>query len=322
MSAARFAYANARVRALKSQLLRREAVMAEVRGTGRPDPLAVERPHFQKLLDWYRMVVRSSPVGQQLCFALLRLHEVENLKLAWAAIVRATPAERWNRLWRPLGSFQAVTLEECAVCKSLPDLMARLKATPYGEIGAATLRAHANDLIAAQIALDRWASVALLSAAGDLPLRDRSARDLVRAVVRERDVEVVRRGVHTFGLSPDAVIAALVLLPTEASYDELVRLATWTPDQGSFARTWPRSWRRLVGAPGDWDTFVLELKRWRRDECRRTFLRWPYCLAPAIALLLLKEEEVRGVVSLVENAARPNTDMALMHALAAGALGQ
>lgn len=313
MNRARLAYANARVRALKSRLLRRVDILS-----GGTSPACGD---LRDLVECYRTILRSYPAGQPVFLALVRLHEVENIKLAWRAYARRHAPERWIGLWQPLGDVGRVARDACATRTSLAELVRALEHTPYGNIAASVFRAHPHDPVAAELGFDRWASAALLRAAGELPAREQGARTLVRAIVRERDVSLLRRGVDAFALSPDAVVAGLVVLPAEATREELVGLATWTSDQGPLARAWPRAWRRLAGAPADWDGLMLALKRWRRAECARAFLHSPYCLAPAVALLLLKEEETIAVAAVAESASRATSGDALTRALAASALG-
>ena len=43
---------------------------------------------------------------------------------------------------------------------------------------------------------------------------------------------------------------------------------------------------------------MLWLRQQRRRLCRQAFLEAPFCLAPAVALVLLKEEDLRGVAAI------------------------
>ena len=331
------AYANARVRALKSQLFGPEFV-ARLRA-GRDIPISslddtdpsgdsggfrdisdLPARRFHHLLKCYRVVLASYPTGQALVQALVRLHEIENVKLGWRARLLGHPVDRWGPLWRRLGALETVRFEDCRDQTSLAGLVDSLRATPYNVIADSTWRAHADDLLASELALDRWASASIARAAFRLGRADTTARDLALAVVRERDLSVLRRGAHAFGLSPDAVLG-LVLLPRELPTAELSRLATWTPQSGRFLRQWPRAWGPSTDPPADWDALLLALKRARRRACRRAFLGSPYCLGPAIALLLLQEEEVRAVVSIREAAGRSDAGPPLERVLAASAMG-
>jgi vacuolar-type H+-ATPase subunit C/Vma6 len=320
----RAAYAHARIRSLKSQLFGAEMMLRlrNARG-GEPAAAADADPsldRFQQLLKCYDTVLRSSPSGQPLFQALLRLHEIENLKLAWRAVVRSHPFDRWEPLWRHLGALATVRLDHCRDQSSLASLSASLRNTPYRAIAEAAFRAHASDLVAAELAFDRWALQSIVAAAGALGRAEAAARELAIAVVRERDLNLLRRGVPAFGLSPDAVVGSLVVLRDELRTAELARLAAWTPQEGRILPAWPRAWNGGPEIPADWDALVVALRRARRRACRRAFLGSPYSLAPAIALLLLQEEEVRGVAALQASIGRPHANGALERALAASAM--
>jgi hypothetical protein len=318
------AYANARVRARKS-LLFDDRMLRQLRTTSQPSeiaggeaPLPGER--FRRLLDCYSCVIRTYPAGGPLFRSLVALHEVENLKLAWRARVRAHTVDGWIPLWRPLGALEIIRRDECRDSTSLPDLVYRLRFTPYGGMTNAVLRAHAADLVASELAFDRWAGASIASAAARLRRTEAAARDLALSVVRERDLSLLRRGVHAFGLSADAVLGSLVVLPRELPQGELARLATWSADRGPILSAWPKGWRAGPDLPADWDGLFLAVRSARRRACRRAFLASPYCLAPALALLLFHEEEVRGLQSLRESAGRSDDDAVLERVLAASAM--
>ena len=92
------AFANARVRALKSRLLGREIAGRMSAG------LAITRDRstdpadgFRELLEWYAVALKSYPYGQPLLIALLRRFEIENVKLVWRAVVNRLDQARWIR---------------------------------------------------------------------------------------------------------------------------------------------------------------------------------------------------------------------------------
>ena len=81
----------------------------------------------------------------------------------------------------------------------------------------------------------------------------------------------------------------------------------------------------FVDLPGaDWDTLMLGLHRARRALCRRAFLRAPYCLAPAVALLLLQEEEVHAVTAIAASVGIVSSELpaSFERVLAASAMGR
>lgn len=241
------AYAHARMRGCKSRLLTRvdalplftasdpKAMRRVVAALGLEDPM-------QRLLRVYATATRGYPHGAPLFRALLLLHEIENVKLEWRRR-RDTPND--------------------------------FAGTPFAQIVKTVARAHGNDIAAAELAFDRWASQQLLDEARRLPRREALARRLVELVVKERDSEIVRRGAKWYGLTS------------------------------------------VSGVAED----VMSLRHERLRLCRSAFVGSPFLLAPAIAVILLAEEEVRAVRALVERQGDETLDAPLQRALAGSQLG-
>ena len=312
MSGGRYAFANARARALKSRLLSR-------RVSGDLAALADER--FRTLVDGYATLIAAYPIGQALLFALVRLHEIENLKLAWRAMVRSVPPGRWLPYWIPLGPLATLDADSCRDCRSLSALADALPRTPYQGIGDAMRRAHAQDAAAAELGFDRWASRAVLDAARSLPARESLARDLAIALVRERDLNFVQRAARTYTLPPDAMKGAVAYLQSEIGAAGVLALGQWSPEEGPLWTQLPRRWLRSVGRVPDWNALMLAWRKVRRDQCRRAFLAPPFCLAPGLAVLLLHEEDVRALQALSESGDGREPVTAVEGVLAAGGLG-
>jgi vacuolar-type H+-ATPase subunit C/Vma6 len=320
ITTATLAYANARVRALKSRLLTPDDAALLRAAPDLPALWSVLREHgieaadsrqahaalLRQLMTDYEKVLRSCPSGRGLFLALLRLHEVENLKLAWRACLRSVPVARWHSLWRPLGRLATMSVDLWGDAGSLREALPRLQATPYHEIATAVLRAHSDDLLASELAFDRWANAQILAAAEDLPAHERAGKQLVRELIRERDLDTLRRAVDSYGLRPEVAIDTTVLLGREIVTKTLRRMLEWTPGRGPLAAHLPAWLLGRRGIAADWDDLILLLRRRRRRACQRSFLGWPFGLSAAVAYLLLREEEVRGLQALAEHvAARP-----------------
>jgi vacuolar-type H+-ATPase subunit C/Vma6 len=334
--AAQFAFGNTRVRAMKSRLLRPEdaaalrtaakrgaffALMQDIVGIEAENAAEVHIALFGRLVADYEKILRSYRTGTELFLALLRLHEVENLKLAWRALAHALPAERWLSCWRPLGRLEVLKLEDWREAGSLRHAITMLRRTPYEHIGAIIFRAHEADPTAAELAIDRWASTRLLEAARALPPAERSAADLVFRLVRERDFDILFRGVWSYGLAPDLAISTAVLLPAEVRRADLQLLAKWTPEWGPLAPLLPPRLLRDTSGITDPNALRRALRAARRHSCRRAFMEPPFQLAPAVAFLLLREEEVRGLTALAEAQGNAALDDLLTQVLAGSMMG-
>jgi hypothetical protein len=310
--AGRYAFANARARAMKSRLLGR-------RVSGNLAGLAQER--LRRLVDSYEILIASYPIGRELFLALARLHEIENLKLTWRAIVHGLPSSRWRPYWIPLGSLAALDEDAGRDCRSLSALGGVLERTPYHAISDAMRRAHGEDLAAAELGFDRWASRAVADAALSLPAGEHLARDLAIAIVRERDLNVVRRATRVNALPPDAIAGAVAWLGSELGAPGVVALGTWTPADGALWTRLPRGWVRRLGRVADWHALTQAWRHERVALCRRAFLAPPFCLAPGVAVLLMQEQDVRALQALHESGGDTEPSAAVEWVLAAGGLG-
>lgn len=217
MSAAARAYAFARVCGARGTILRRDELFA-VRGTTEEQlsmhaaaalGIDSEAKRFARLLRRYRLVLRVYREHGDLIRAFLRVHEIENLKLAWRAIARDAEPETWVPLWRDFGDL--ATIPRLRGVTSLHDLVDLLKRTPYGTIAAEVFAAHDGDLASSELAFDRWASAEVVRLANALPHREALAREIALRIVRKRDAELRSRGVTTYGLSEAAVDAAITV---------------------------------------------------------------------------------------------------------------
>jgi hypothetical protein len=317
-SRGRFAFANARARAIKSRLSGREMVSRLSRASGVD---AMARRRFQDLVAAYGTLIASYPTGAALLLSLLRWHEMENVTLAWRAVVRRLPPDRWTPHWIPLGDLASVDLDALLDSRSLSALVDALARTPYGEIADRMRRAHAEDLPAAELGFDRWASRQSVEETAALGPGEAVARDLVLAAVRERDLNTLRRA-HAYALPPDGLIAALACLPEDLGAEALVALGAWTAADGPLWARLPRHWVKAWGRPPDWDALLLACRRARRAACNRAFLGDPFCLGPGVAVLLLHEEEVRGMTAIHEAGNEAARSPAVQRALAAGPSGE
>lgn len=271
------ACAHARMHAWKSRLLTR--VQAAPLFTAASDGevqrvvAALEiRDPLARLLRIYDAAIRGYPHGAALFRALLRLREVENVKLLWRLTARPPHRREPGPLWVDLGRLATVAKLDGATPGALAEA---LRGTPYGSIAATVARAHGKDVAAAELALDRWASQRLSEEARRLPRKETLTRRLVESIVRERDAQLGARGARWYGLAT---------VPAEA-FD------------------------------------VVRLRQERLRLCRRAFTGSPFLLAPALAIVLLAEEEVRAVQALVERQGDPRLDGAMVRALAASQLG-
>lgn len=287
-SIAQLAFAYARTRALRGALLNAEdgdrlrgaagstaqAAALHALGIDANSAADVHAALVARFAEDAQKLVRAWPVGRGLLLAIVGLLEIENLKLVFCE-----DREQLARGWLPLGRVAQLELEPLREAVSLRAAVESMARTPYGAIAAQVFRAHEKDAAAAQLALDRWASVRLLAEAHRTG--EPGARELALRVVRERDLDAVQRQ----RIPPEAMV-----LPA-----------------GKHRKP-------SLGA----------LRVERRRACLRTFSGPPFRLACAVALLLLRIEEIRAASGIAEarfEADLPQPSEALARVLAGSAMG-
>jgi len=328
----RLAFANVRARCRAAGLLgpevaahlsalrdpaARAAALRKLGAAG--DATELRRARLARLLFDYAVLAESYPVGKELLAALARLHEIENLKLLHRAARRGVPAQGLEASWRSLRGLRTLRRADADQVQSLRDLEAATAATPYAGIARASLLASLEP-VSAELAFDRFGSRRLVEEARRLPRAHAGAAALVLDLVRERDLDTIRRAA-AYGIAPELAAAGAALLGEEKGWERLAELAAWTPAEGPLGMLLPRRFLRSEALVADWDALEHALRRRRRRACAAAFIGAPFRLDPGVAYLLLAEEEIRGLGALAEAAGDPLQSGVVARALAGSALG-
>jgi vacuolar-type H+-ATPase subunit C/Vma6 len=80
-------------------------------------------------------------------------------------------------------------------------------------------------------------------------------------------------------------------------------------------------WYGLTSVAPDKNADVTSLRRERLRLCRRAFVGSPFLLGPAVAVILLAEEEVRAVRALVERMGDEHLDTAMIRTISGSQVG-
>jgi hypothetical protein len=292
-------------------------------GLGSGDPVEVERTRIARIVSDYAVLTASYPRGAPLLRALARLHEMENLKLLLRAVARNLPAARYLQLWRPLGTLELLHRAKAEEVCSVRDLLALAAGSPYEELIGSLFGGGGESRDASatpELALDRFGSQRLRDEAKHIEHVEPEAARLVLDLVRCRDVEMIRRAA-AYGIAPELAPSLAVVVQDEPRAERLVDLAAWKPELGPIHAVLPPRLRPASARPATYEDLVYALRRRRRRACAAAFIGGPFRLAPAVAHLLLLEEETRGLVALAEAHTVPGADRVLDVALAGSGLG-
>jgi hypothetical protein len=258
-----------------------------------PAPTDALEDLYPPLVRWYVTLLHACAPARAVLLAMFRRHEIENLKLLWRSAVRGRALP--SHCWRPLAPLDSLKPMRASSPAGLVEL---LKTTAYGHLAAETWRSHGSDLVAAELAMDAWVLSNLHDAAVGLPDREAPARDLLFALLRERDLDILRRARDGYRLEPSFAVGLTTRLRREHRREALVALAVWQPSRGALVSVLPASLVHRYGEVKDWDDLMAALDRVRTAECRRLLMAWPFQIAPSIAALILREDQMRIWASL------------------------
>ncbi|HSP16577.1 MAG TPA: V-type ATPase subunit [Thermoanaerobaculia bacterium] len=219
------AYGFVRASAKRGDMLSREAIDALRYAPDEPSAkraaeaygISSEGRRLATLVVRYGTIIRCYRDAAPLVRAILRTHEIENVKLGWRAVVRKLREEQWLPLWRDLQDLGTIGPDVFQSTTSLRQVVDKLIGTPYGSIAHDVHLAHFEDLGAAELAFDRWASMAIVREADSLD-REPLARKIAEAFVRQRDDEIAARA-EIYQLPADVADAARALPRTRSKVD-------------------------------------------------------------------------------------------------------
>ncbi len=274
----------------------------EDQGVASTDPVDLIPSLFQKLVASYESVLRNHRSSSDLLTALIRRHEIENLVLAWRAMCGGVPEVLWTRWWLPLGELATLELKRFRSARTEHAFPAAVDGTPWTAPVRASVSARSGAPL--ERALNRWVWNEILAEVGRIDPEQKMVVRVVRQLVRERDITCLAAA-----SSEDAIedaIDAMVLLPLEYSRSSIHSLAL-TPREDLERHPLVESLvcrRRRIRRM---EHLAATIHRELLNECRRQVPGSSFELAPAFARLLLREEELGGLIAIVRDRARLST---------------
>lgn len=150
-----------------------------------------DEKQFGRLMSRYRTVLDAYSEAAPIVRAMLQVHEIENVKIAWRAAIHNLEAWQWNPLLRDLSAVVSYDTTALREASSLYEIVRALEKTPLHDIAREVYAAHGDDLAASELAFDRWVSLEILRSVEHLGSVESLARDIAIEIVRERDEAAV-----------------------------------------------------------------------------------------------------------------------------------
>ncbi len=323
LAAARYSFANARVRALRSKRLSGEdfyfllqaddlaGLLAYLATTSyghvRPDlPLrSVQRHLFTTLFTHYHKIAGSlrHAAGRRVILALFARFEAENLKILLRGIAAGHDHAVTDPLLYPLGPLSTLAWERLSECATPEELIRALEGSAFARpLAHAMAQYQAGGAIPPlEAALDLAAFRHLAGAVAALAGRSdrKAARRVLGGYVDILNcLWVIRLRVH-FGLSPEEIVNYSLPGGRDISLRDLHRLAKADTVARFIARL-PTGMAARLGSLRDWPEFRPALQSMLLRLLRRTLASFPFHVGVEAGYLLEKEMEIRAVITIME----------------------
>jgi V/A-type H+-transporting ATPase subunit C len=327
-AAARYAYPNARVRALRSrrltaqdrhfliaardlpsflQYLATTSYGPAVPGLEgeTPEPVTFERQLARPLMEDYARVARSlrGRREREIILALFSRFEAENLKVLLGVFLSGIERRAVLQLLYPLGGLSTLPWDDLWASQEVTRVADLLARTPFGRLFRHAIPQFEAQgrLFPLEMALELSCFRRLQQALSGLRSRSdrRSARRILGAYVDLLNISwVIRLRVH-YGLSPEEIVNYSLPGGSMTTLSVLLRLAR-ASDIPSFLGQMPPVLRKKVGEIRDWEAMRAPLETWFMQVIARVFLGPPFHIGVEIAYLLEKEMELTELVTLLE----------------------
>ncbi len=317
----RYAFAQAKTRALKGRLLTAEdwhfilgarsrgEVLRYLAGTDYAEPSSKLQTAglanhtttlvlYERLFSSYAKLVGALPHrASQVILSLLLRFEAENLKTILRGIWQRQASADIGRMLYRLPGRSSLPMDQLLQAESVTDALERLHSTIFFlplKHARAQFQAQAS-LFPLETAIDTIVIERLGVVLGSLRGRDRKgAQDLIGELIDLENLSWMIRFRFMYNLSPEEFINYLwhggrrLRIQTLGALARTVRL-------DDFLAQLPQPYRRALQLATTWTDIQPLGERWLAQQLYRVFSRDPFQIRLPLAFLLLKEIEVRSL---------------------------
>ncbi len=332
LAAARFAYPNAKIRALRASLLTVQDMhfleeskdlkgflsylattsyapyLPEGAAEGLQGLSTLERSLARPLMEHYAKIAKAFKVSgeQALVLALFSRFEAENLKILLRCLHSGLRRFQVAHLLYPLGVLSRLPWEELWESSNISSLVARLRGRAFGRALQHALPRYEvqGNLFPLEMALDLSSFRQIEEAISRLKVKQnrKMALEIVGSYVDILNISWIIRLRRVFNLSPEEIVN--YSLPGGTLPLVLIHRMARAENLDMFLREIPSSLSRALAGVRDWGEIGPQLNRWLLKRLRRIFSMPPFHVGVALAYLYEKELELRDIISLLEEKTR------------------
>lgn len=321
----RYAYVQARTRAMKSRLLNQEdwhyllrmqslsdfftylnatdygSFLSNAAASGtdaRSISLSLHDALFQ---DYIKLIKALHKSRSLVLYGLLARYEAENIKILLRGIWQASPDSAIRPMLYRMGILSRLPVEAILEARQVPAAVDLLKKTVFH---APLVHAHAlfrsqDRLFPLEIAADMAAFRLLANRIITLRGIDRkTAARLAGAFADGVNLSWLVRFRWVYGLSPEEIINYSLPLGCHITLHDIGALAR-AADLPAFLEALPHPYRGALEMVRQWRQVQPFFQTWLVAELYRVFRKDPFHIGLPISYLLLKEMEVKALEGLV-----------------------
>jgi V/A-type H+/Na+-transporting ATPase subunit C len=321
----RYAYAQARTRAMKSRLLNPEdwhyllrmqslndfftylnatdygpfLSSAVASGT---DPRSISLSLHDSLFKDYIKLIKALPKSRSLLFyGFLSRYEAENIKTLLRGIWQASPDIAIRPMLYRLGILSRLPVEAILKARQIPAAVDLLKKTVFHAplVHALALFRTQDRLFPLEIATDMAAFRLLVDRIRNLRGIDRKTADRLAGVFADGvNLGWLVRFRWMYGLSPEEIINYSLPLGCHMTLHDIADLAR-AADLPAFLVAMPHPYRGALEMVRQWRQVQPFFQTWLVAELYRVFRKDPFHIGLPLSYILLKEMEVKALEGLV-----------------------
>lgn len=316
----RYAYLNARVAVLATQLLPETQLydlfhanagqvqgrlhsVDEWLGDEHLDFSLLEQAWFLKMMDDFKVLIRPlTATDRELLLYWLRKTELANLKTILRGKLAGFSAEKINSQLLELGKLASLPLEQLLNTEDVSELLRHLENSPYGTIARQSRRVFEehHDLHALDSAIDRHYLIGLVAKLKTLETRSRKALlPLVSAWVDQFNLLWLLRYRFSYQLSAAETFYLLIPTSYHLNRDVLLRLVELNNLDEVLAQL-PEPLHSLLADADSVFSVEQRLLEHIKQVAEHT-LHWEnFSIAKALAYFFLRELEMCRVLAIVK----------------------
>ena len=323
-AAFQYSYINAKIRSMKSNLLRPSDYenLTIVSGyDGLAECLRITqygkragqfpssfdgliRMYYKDLFDDYEKIIKAAPGrGKGLILHLYQKYELENLKAVLRTVGSGKRGQNMEKLLLPIGEPQSFSAEDLLRLKSPDEILSRLKGSWYYEPLKNSIYRfeEEKETFPMEMALDQWYYRRLWKIILSLGCREKkTARGLFGVFIDILNIIWIFRFKQMGHFSAEEILNYSLMYGGHLSPVLLKRLA-YSSDQKDVLRNLTgTSYQKLLACLNDLEAISVPLWRYFLSLAEKNWCGFPFQIGTILDYILFKEMEVRDLVTLTE----------------------